>query len=96
MWQVDENRPPPRRMAAMRLLHCNMTGGAANYPQREVKRRSLTMGFFTELFSRPRPREHGRYRASLAVLNAVTAAERNEIHIKPADFPRVARQGIRC
>jgi hypothetical protein len=54
------------------------------------------MGFFTELFSRPRPREQGRYSASLAVLNAITAAERNEIHIRPADFPRVARQGIRC
>ncbi|HVW54754.1 MAG TPA: hypothetical protein VHC00_03650 [Rhizobiaceae bacterium] len=50
------------------------------------------MGFFTEMFSRPRPREHGRYRAALAVLNAIRAADRNEIDIKPADFPRVARQ----
>jgi hypothetical protein len=62
---------------------------------REVKRRSLTMGFLTELFSRPRPCEHWRYRASLAVLNTITAAERNEIHIRPTDFPRVPRQGIR-
>jgi hypothetical protein len=53
------------------------------------------MGFFTELLSRPRPCEHWRYRASLAVLNAITAAERNEILSRPADFPRVARQGIR-
>jgi uncharacterized protein YjiS (DUF1127 family) len=50
------------------------------------------MGFFTELFSRPRPREDARYRAALAVLNAMNSAERADIGIKPADFPRIARE----
>lgn len=50
------------------------------------------MGFFTELFSRPRPREDVRYRAALAILNAMSPAERADIGIKPADFPRIARE----
>jgi uncharacterized protein YjiS (DUF1127 family) len=50
------------------------------------------MGFFTELFSRPRPRENARYRAALAVLNAMSSADRADIGIKPADFPRIARE----
>lgn len=50
------------------------------------------MGFFTELFSRPRPREEARYRAALALLNAMNSAERSDIGIKPADFPRIARE----
>lgn len=50
------------------------------------------MGFFTELFARPRPREQHRYRAALAVLNALSEADRIDIGIKPADFPRVARE----
>lgn len=50
------------------------------------------MGFFTELFSRPKPREELRYRAALATLNAMSPAERADIGIKPADFPRIARE----
>lgn len=50
------------------------------------------MAFFTELFSRPRPNENLRYRAALAVLHAMNNADRADIGIKPADFPRVARE----
>jgi len=50
------------------------------------------MGFFTEFFSRPRPAETPRYRAALAVLNAMDRADRADIGIKPADFPRIARE----
>ena len=50
------------------------------------------MGFFTELFARPRPKEVARYRAALALLNAMSNAERADIGVKPADFPRIARE----
>ncbi|MEP9389394.1 hypothetical protein [Mesorhizobium sp. KR9-304] len=50
------------------------------------------MAFYTELFSRPRPREEVRYRAALALLNAMSNADRSDIGIKPADFPRIARE----
>ena len=50
------------------------------------------MGFFTELFVRPRPREQARYSAALALLNAMSNADRADIGIKPADFPRIARE----
>jgi hypothetical protein len=49
------------------------------------------MGFFTEMFSRPRPQEQARYRAALALIHAMNNADRREIGIKPADFPRIAR-----
>lgn len=49
------------------------------------------MGFFTEMFARPRPREQARYRAALALLHAMSNADRADIGIKPADFPRIAR-----
>lgn len=50
------------------------------------------MGFFTELFARPTPREHERYRAAIATLNAMSRRDLADIGIKPADFPRIARQ----
>jgi uncharacterized protein YjiS (DUF1127 family) len=50
------------------------------------------MGFYTEMFCRPRPREELRYRAALALLNAMNNADRTDIGIKPADFPRIARE----
>ncbi len=50
------------------------------------------MGFYTELFSRPRPKEEGRHSAALALLNAMSNADRADIGIKPADFPRIARE----
>jgi hypothetical protein len=49
------------------------------------------MGFLTEMFSRPRPQEQVRYSATLALLTAMSHAERSETVVKPADFPRVAR-----
>ena len=44
------------------------------------------MGFFTEMFARPRPQEQIRYRASLALIYAMSRADRAEAGIKPADF----------
>ena len=48
------------------------------------------MGFLTELFSRPRLPEHPR--SSLALLHAMSHAERTDPAVRPADFPRIARQ----
>jgi len=53
------------------------------------------MGFYTELFARPRLTEQQRYRSALAVLQAMSNADRADIGIKPADFPRVAREMAR-
>ncbi len=50
------------------------------------------MGFLTELFSRPRPSEEQRYRSALLLLNGMSNSERADIGVKPADFPRIARQ----
>ncbi|MER8920255.1 hypothetical protein [Mesorhizobium sp. M0802] len=48
------------------------------------------MGFFTEMFARPRPQEHQRYRS--AMLHSMSNADRADIGVKPADFPRIARE----
>jgi uncharacterized protein YjiS (DUF1127 family) len=75
---------------AIVALH-NYTG--RGYPViREGHLETNPMGFFTELFMRPRSRTDDRYRAALAVLNAMSPADRADIAIKPADFPRIARQ----
>ena len=50
------------------------------------------MAFFTELFARPRPKEVVRFRNALATLEAMSPADRADIGIKPADFPRIARE----
>jgi len=50
------------------------------------------MGFFTEMFSRPRPDEIERYRNALAFLESMSHADRTDIGIRPADFPRIARE----
>lgn len=50
------------------------------------------MGFLTEFFVRPRHDEDRRYREALAFLGRMSNAERADIAIKPADFPRIARQ----
>ena len=50
------------------------------------------MGFFTEMFARPRPQEHLRYRSALALLHAMSSTDRADIGVKPADFPRIARE----
>ena len=52
------------------------------------------MGFYTEFFSRPRPREQARYRAALVLLNAMSNSDRADIGIRPADFPRIAREMV--
>ena len=54
------------------------------------------MGFQIELFSRPRPSKQARYRAALELLHALSNADRRDVVVKPADFPRVAREiGVR-
>ena len=50
------------------------------------------MAFFTEFFARPRPAEVERLRNALAVLESMSPADRADIGIKPADFPRIARE----
>ncbi|HEY4191592.1 MAG TPA: hypothetical protein VGM46_03005 [Mesorhizobium sp.] len=50
------------------------------------------MGFLTELFSRPRPQDQARYRSALALLHSMSNSDRADIGIKPADFPRLARE----
>jgi hypothetical protein len=50
------------------------------------------MGFLTELFSRPRPQEEVRYRTALALLYAMSSADRCEPGVRPADFPHIARR----
>jgi hypothetical protein len=50
------------------------------------------MGYFTELFARNRTPEAVRYRNALAMFDAMSPAERADIGIKPADFPRLARE----
>ena len=50
------------------------------------------MGFFTALIARPRPAEQQRYRAALTVLEGMNKSDLADIGIKPADFPRIARE----
>ncbi len=50
------------------------------------------MEFFTELFARPRPTRDPYYRAALDLLTGMSGADLADIGIKPADFPRIARQ----
>ena len=77
-------------MAAMQMLHCTIHHESLCC-QREDQSGLIDMGFFTEMFVRPRPREE-RFRAAMTILNAMTPADRADIGIKPADFPRIARQ----
>jgi hypothetical protein len=58
----------------------------------EDKRRSLIMGFFTELFSRPRPRDSGRVRGRLAIIELLSETGPTDTDIRPADFPRLPRK----
>ena len=78
-------------MAAMRMLHCTKAGNRLS-SSREVQQETGTMGFFTEFFARPRPKHEANYRAALAMLNAMSPSDRADIGIKPADFPRIARE----
>lgn len=51
------------------------------------------MGFLTEMFSRPRPNESGRFSTAAAVAAAWSATRRIDDTGRPADFPRQARAG---
>lgn len=53
------------------------------------------MAFFTELFTRPRSEEFERFRHALALLESMNPSDRSDIGIKPADFPRIAREMAR-
>jgi hypothetical protein len=50
------------------------------------------MGFFTEFFTRPRPKHDSRFRAAMDFLEAMSPSDRADIGVKPADFPRIARR----
>jgi uncharacterized protein YjiS (DUF1127 family) len=58
----------------------------------EDEQETKPMGFLTELFARPRANETQRYRAALTMLEAMSNRDRADIGIKPADFPRIARE----
>lgn len=49
------------------------------------------MGFFTELFSRPRPTGIWRRAAAMAVRDGMPSAQHDAAG-KPADFPRIVRR----
>jgi len=50
------------------------------------------MRYVTELFARNRTPEDVRYRNALVMFGAMSPAERADIGIRPADFPRLARE----
>ncbi|WP_287359244.1 hypothetical protein [Mesorhizobium sp.] len=78
-------------MAAMQMLHCTIVTICLHWVLGRQPGASI-MGFLTEMFARPRPQERLRYRAALALLHSMSNADRADIGIKPADFPRVARE----
>jgi len=79
-------------MAAMRFAALHNSVESPYMPSgRSNPTGDWTMGFFTELFARPRPKHEANYRAALAMLNAMSPADRADIGVKPADFPRIAR-----
>jgi hypothetical protein len=49
------------------------------------------MGFLTEMFSRPRHQEAGRFSTIAAVAAAWSETRRIDETARPADFPRNAR-----
>lgn len=50
------------------------------------------MTFVTEFFTRPRPKHETRYLQAMELLNGMSRGDMADIGIKPADFPRIARQ----
>jgi hypothetical protein len=50
------------------------------------------VAFFTELFSRPRPRDIGRIRAAMAIVELLSETGRTDTDVRPADFPRLPRR----
>ncbi len=49
------------------------------------------MGFFTEMFSRPRPSQIGRMSPTAIVVGVSGHMRRIDDVCRPADFPRVVR-----
>ena len=77
------------------MLHCTNDRIALCYPDREDTIRRPAVGFFSRLFARPHPEEPERFRKALAVLEAMTPADRADIGIKPADFAQIAEEMAR-
>lgn len=50
------------------------------------------MTFVTEFFARPRPKHQTRFRQAMDLLSGMSNSDMADIGIKPADFPRIARQ----
>lgn len=74
------------------MLHRNIAVIGLSYPEPGGADGDDSMGFQTELFSRPRTGEPQRCRAALETLNAMNKAERVEPAVRPADFPLIARR----
>jgi hypothetical protein len=79
-------------MAAMHIAALHNRCGLTYMLSWEDQPGDWIMGFFTEFFARPRPKHKANYRAALATLNAMSPADRADIGVKPADFPRIARE----
>ncbi|MER9027850.1 hypothetical protein [Mesorhizobium sp. M0674] len=85
--------PKKIRLAWLLCKCCTAQSSQISYIRRRGgSTRGRIMGFFTEMFARPRPQEHLRYRSALALLHSMSNADRADIGIKPADFPRIARE----
>ena len=54
------------------------------------------MAFFTELFSRPRPRNIGRIRIAMAIAASISETGRTDTDVRPADFPRLPRRLVQA
>ena len=52
------------------------------------------MGFFTELFVRPRPKHDARLRGDMDLLGGMSPRDQADVGIKPADFPRIPRRMV--
>jgi uncharacterized protein YjiS (DUF1127 family) len=90
--KIDCGQKNRSNMAAMQLLHCTILTIVLYFRIGRTNKGPWIMGFFTEMVARPRPQEHQRYRAALAMLHSMSNADRADIGIKPADFPRIARE----
>lgn len=50
------------------------------------------MAFFTEFFARPRPKHEAKFRQAMDLLNGMSSRDLIDAGIRPADFPKIARQ----
>src|SRR5687767_5898673 len=73
------------------MLHCTISCESIRFAAGR-DHWGWAMDFKTELFSRPRPNAQAHYRAALALLHAMCKADRNDPGVRPADFPRLARE----